>query len=99
MVNGMDVQLTTAELKRPLRDGEGARAKNCRFVSQEVVNSNLSSQQEVRLASRDGMQIASGRWPSDVPMCSVVQIAPGMGEHCGRASWWWPAATRRWLHG
>lgn len=39
---------------------------------------------EFRLSSADGLSIACKRWNGPGPVCGVVQIAHGMGEHMGR---------------
>ena len=37
-----------------------------------------------QFTSTDGLQIACARWDSRGPVCGVLQIAHGMGEHMGR---------------
>jgi len=39
---------------------------------------------DFQFTSEDGLQIACSRWQNDGPSRGIIQIAHGMGEHCGR---------------
>src|SRR5262245_48958397 len=53
------------------------------MASQSIQTATIPST-EFQLTSADGLRISCTRWDSRSPVCGVVQIAHGMGEHIGR---------------
>jgi alpha-beta hydrolase superfamily lysophospholipase len=50
------------------------------------MNTENNSHYEFQFKSQDGLRIVCNRWQSHGPVRGIIQIAHGLGEHCGRYS-------------